>query len=647
MGKAKVEGEERLPRATRRAIRRRGLSRALGGRLLRAAVFSTLCLAMLPLALFAQAQSASSGFELDTATQRSLRDVVDASIQWHRAFLQNDADGVDRELGALVAQAQALGVERLPDVAASALLRAHEAAKDGDFVRAAWGLEAAEQLDPGTPELAFARAAVEWEQGSYPLAVVNSLQGYWQLWTQPTERSLWLHNLALWCWLSLLVAGALWLVVQVGRYGGAIAGSLNAAFARALPAPLVILLLLILGLAPLAFPLGLLWWFALWSVLLWGLFNGAERSVLVFVWLLVAAFPAFTHWQQQQVSLTLSPELRAVEALDQDRLYGDLFADLESLQDALPESRQVSYLVADLHRTLGQWESARNHYGAILDEEPEHLAALNNLGVYFFYQEDFGRASEYFQRATDAQADNALVFFNLNRSFSSRYLLADAQTALERAQRLDPSGVNQWLSQVDVVSVLELPAAETSRGIIRRELAQRTAPATATATPEEPTAAAPSSGESAPNSAALELADGDEDLSGAAGSVTEAQSEGLPWLGWAYGPLFLVGIVLAGALLSPITGRGASEEVDLGEGLDLLLRVLVPGLPSLREDRPWLGYVAIWPLSALLLLPIASRWAYRIPWDFAPGQASLGVLVTLGLVLLLLLRLLQQRRADL
>ena len=86
---------------------------------------------------------------------------------------------------------------------------------------------------------------------------------------------------------------------------------------------------------------------------------GNTTPAAVLIGLLAGVAPWIAAVEQQRVAIALSPPMRALANLSEGRLYGGLFADLQVLKAAIGGDPAVAELVADVHRTLGQWEEAR------------------------------------------------------------------------------------------------------------------------------------------------------------------------------------------------------------------------------------------------------------------------------------------------
>jgi tetratricopeptide (TPR) repeat protein len=541
-----------------------------------------------------------TGVEMTAPVRQTLKQLEEQWLQW---IVQNDRQSAESVVGDLLTTARQLGMTRLPDLSAGALARAVQAAREKDFPRARWALEAAERLDPGRPETAFATVTVARLQGDWPGALSAFAGGYPRLFAHPLERYLWLQNLLIWTLCLLLVSGGLFVAVQMATKGGGLFSDLVELFARRLPRPVAIAVALLGLLWPLALPDGPLWLILFWSLLLWGYASTSERIVMIALWLLVGLSPLLVNQQRRHVAVALSPPVQAMESLEEHRLYGGLFSDLGALRSLLPESTAVKHLLADVHRSLGQWELARSLYRQVLEDEPENHAALLNLGVYFFLKGDFGSAIQNFQKVATADPTNAAAYFNLSQAYSESYLFDEMKSAQQKARAIDDAGVSVWMNQQQRVVPLAGGLARTRE--IRRELL----------------ASWRTGGAGTPR---LEL-------------FRHGLSVGVA----------LSLILVAVALHFARRPFGYAERPMAGFGsLDRWGRALLPGLPSAEVGEGGRSFLGILMIAALLMLPLFGHLGYRIPWRYDPGNLASWVLAILGLSLVVAARLRRELSND-
>jgi tetratricopeptide (TPR) repeat protein len=532
-----------------------------------------------------------TGVEMTTPVRRTLKLIEEQWLQW---IVQNSRADSERVVDDLLNTARQLGMRRLPDLSVGAIARAHQAAQQGDFERARWALAAADRLDPGRPAVAFAEARVDLRQGSYLGALGAVIRGSLRVFGAPFERYLWWNGFLLWGLCLALFTGALFIAVQMVSKGGVLFQDLVAMFSRRLPRPAAIGATILLLLFPLALPSGLLWLPLFWSVLLWAYSSWSERSVLLVLWLLVGAAPILIASQSREVAVRLSPPDMAMESLLQHRLYGGLFTDLGVLRSLLPESTAVKHFLADVHRSLNQWDLANSLYLQVLEAEPDNVAAQMNLGAYAFLKGDFGTAINHFQKVSTTDPANAAAQFNLSQAYSESYLFDESKKALAQARQLGNSEVDLWVRNLSQQRVVTPDDGLQRIPEIRRQLMSTY-------------------------------------------RLQEGASANLElfrrWLS------LLVPVILVLLALSIHLARrpfGLTEKVTeprRHREHDRWQRILVPGLTSAEAGEGIRSYLSLLLAVGLLMLPLFGRLGYRIPWGYDPGNLLAWVLAVLGILL--------------
>ena len=402
----------------------------------------------LPGSALAQELGGAPGLELTSPVRQQLRLLTEHWRAWTRAYYQVEEEAAASALEQLKSAAARLGMSRLPDLSSAASSFAVLSAREGNFDRARWALDAARKLDPGRPEISFASAAVKRLDGDHLGALTSSLQGCAALLRLPVERGIWLHNVFLWLFYALFLSGGLFVALQMATKGGALFYDLARFMSPPMALPTADLLTVIVLVWPLALPSGLLWLAVYWSILLWGYGSVSEKVVFMVLWLSLGVGSLALSYQQRTVQLTLSPPVRALDNLAADRLYGALFSDLGVLRTLVSEHPSTRELTADLHRRFGQWEHARSLYTALIETEDlrgsDSAAALNNLGVYHHRRKDYGTAVNYFRQASQYDSEMAEAFFNLAQAYSQLYKFSDSNLAKAQAKEIDRDRVTAW-----------------------------------------------------------------------------------------------------------------------------------------------------------------------------------------------------------
>jgi tetratricopeptide (TPR) repeat protein len=566
-------------------------------------ILAILALLLLPVSAGAVSSRQLTGVEMTGPVRQTLKQLGEQWLEW---VVQNDRQEADQSVTDLLEIAHQLGMARLPDLAAGATAKAVQAARQKDFARARLALSAAERFDPGRPETAFAEATVDRLQGNWLGAAAARLRAYPRLFTHPLERYLWFQDLLFWILALLLVTGGLFLAVQMLTKGSALFQDLADLLGRKLPRPAALVLAGLALLWPLALPYGLIWLPLYWSVLLWGYAAPSERVVMIALWLLLGAAPQLLELQRQHLSVALSPSSQAMEALEEHRLYGSLFADLGVLRSALPESVAVKQLLADVHRSLGQWELARSLYRQVLEAEPDNTSAQLDLGAYALLKGDFGGAIQAFQKVAATDPRNAAAQYNLSQAYSGAYMFDEQKVALRKAQEIDLARVNQWMSNSQQ-RVVALAGGVARIPQIRRELV-------------------------------------------ATRGRREASAEGIElfrqWLSLA---LALGLVLVAGALHLARRPFGYPEravEIFPEGAIDRWGRILLPGVSSAEVGEGGRTFLALLVPTALLMLPLLGKLGVRIPWRYDPGNVLSWIIAALGLLLFFGVRIRRELRQE-
>lgn len=566
----------------------------------RSAADRTLLLALVALlpALPARGEEAATGFALTAPVRRTLALMQQDWGEWLSAYDREDQAAADGALERLRAGLTELGMSRLPELAIGAAARAEAAAGAGRIEWARQGLVAAEELDSGRPETAFAAARVE-RAARRPLAALGrQLQGYARGMSLPLERTLTFANLGLWASASLLIAGAAFVLVLMAVRGPRVVGVLLDGLGEQFSRPMRYLLAVLLLAWPILLPDGLFWLLLYWSALLWAQGTRADRVLLALLWVVMAVTPGLVNELRRRVAVRLAPMVRAVEDARGGRLQGELFDDLARLRGVLPASPAVRQLLADQHRRLGQCEVARPLYRQVLEVEPQNVGAHLDLGLCAFLRGELDEAIEGFRQAGALDPLAAAPYYNLSLAYSELYRFEQSGAALARAQQLDPARVARWIHRPGAVHAAAADAGLARGREIRDELLR---------------------------SWVLE----DE----------EAEQAG-PWRDLLGVPAAIGCLLLALLLrrLLPPPPRHLAPPTRLARRPEIARRVLLPGVAEMWAGETLPAFFALLALAALVLVLRMGTLGFRMPWGFHPPGGLLAALASLGLAVFFLLR---------
>lgn len=566
--------------------------------------------------------SASGGLPteipLTRSVQRNLAQIQERWIEWTGVFLKNQPERSESLVTGLLLSTRQLGLERLPDLSVAASGWALQAAiQDGDSTRAEWALDAAERFDPGRPETSLARARVRWHQGRSLAAVWSELEGYFRIVGTSPGDTLARANLTLWLLFTLLGAAGLFVALQMGVKGRRLFADLEALLARLGGLPPVVLraLVVVLLLWPLLLRGGVLWLLLFWSALLIAYGSLTERAVIFLSWGLIVLAPLGVAYERGQTRLALSPAMRGLEAVVENRLHGNLFQDLEQLAGLLPDDPAVIQLMADLHRRMGQWETALELYERVVELEPDNAWAWIDIGGYYFSKKDYGASHTRFDTAlehAEEPEEQVVAHYNKSQALQDQFLLNDAQRELQLAQEIDAGLVSRLQQQTVEQRVVTFDGGVARAPEIHRHLARRLLGPEDTDAGDGGAGTAPVGG------------NGEEGGGGESSSDAEA-----PLLGHMPGVLGAGALAILFWLLHP----GVPVPTSPPGGRSAFRDALVPGLASAREGEGFGAFTALWIPLAVLTLPLLVGLVYPLFPAYGDGTPALLILAVVGLTL--------------
>jgi tetratricopeptide (TPR) repeat protein len=334
-----------------------------------------------------------------------------------------------------------------------------------------------------------------------------------------------------------------------------------------------------------------------WSVALFVIVRTPERVALAMVIGVFCLAPWGLSEIERRMAIDSSPGMRALDHLAAGRLSSTLFADLGTLDAQLRDENAVKAVVADVHRRLGQWESARRLYTELAEAEPNNASPILGLGAYHFAKNDFKRAVEQFLRAVEVDPRSVEAFFNLSQSYGSAYLFEDSRSALARATAIAPDRVGQWVNSPPIERLVVPDPVVVRRAEIEMALTDR-----------RPTA-------------------------------TFGRIALWAWSLISWFLLVAIAIAAATAWSRRPRGREAADN-DLGpfERLPPLWTAVLPGAVSTAKGRPVLGWLAWVPFALGIALAAGSRWT-PVPSSPMVSSSTLALVAAiLGLGIWIALR---------
>ncbi len=525
---------------------------------------------------------------LTSPARGTLAAIQDNWLQWDSAFQRGEEGAAGIAIDDLLEAAAELGMTRLPEVCSAVLARATTSAADGGTARALWALDMAERLDPGRPEVEFARALVARHENRYLAMVVSELRGYARLASVPLFWRLALENLLIWGLATVIVAGVLFVALQLAVHGASLIDDIAEVVSRTRPVTTAYLAALVVFILPVLVPAA---WVVLplyWAILLFPYARPSERAVIGTIAAALVATPFLLSAQVRRVAVELSPPMEAARSLAERRLYGGLIGDVEALRAELPTSPAAIHLLADLHQDLGQIEYARVLYQRLIDVEPLNVAAHNNIGVYYQRRRETSQAIEHLERASAIDETRIEPHRNLWSLYRDYLAFEEAEQVLARVRAVAPNGVANWFTEQGPASIVGMRDGYTRSSEIRQSLRSAWKP-----------------------------------------GALESARDRCRWAARSRSAVFL----LIAGVIALLLGRHRSAARRLRRAAPPP-RALgwVPGFGALYSGHGWRAYFTVLLPVALLLLPRMTTLGYRLPWVFNPVTPTLWLIVVLLLI---------------
>src|SRR6056297_1573533 len=127
-------------------------------------------------------------------------------------------------------------------------------------------------------------------------------------------------------------------------------------------------------------------------------------------------------------------------------LLGEMEQALDYLQQAVlkDESPNILFNLANTYSGLDRPDEAIDTFLKVLELDPGHIGALNNLADEYEYRGDPDKAHELFHYLTHLQPDTALSHFNLGNFFLRQNQHIEAAKCYEKALENDEMFVDAY-----------------------------------------------------------------------------------------------------------------------------------------------------------------------------------------------------------
>lgn len=364
-----------------------------------------------------------------------------------KAFLADGADDKAGEQAELIkAFCREEGIRRLEPMAGALLAETQRHLENARYNRALAALDLAQSVDPGRPQIHFARASVFWQAaGRNGEAAVEWIKGVGASLTRSISDLSLFRRIALTFVVALAATIFLFSLIMVLRYQIPFRHEVEELVLRfaderlARPAGWILLVLPVLVWVAIG-------WVALyWLAITFRFMRRGERlTAVVLLLACLAALPIY-RGSVAVYGLTADPIVRTTLASASGEYDPDRIVRLRRLVDAHPNKAAYRFLLAGLYKNGRFFEEAFGAYKESLELDPALEQAYINLGNIFSTTGQYGEAIAHYQKAIEIAPGSVLAHFNMHLAQSESFKFREAESTLLRARELDSERVTELL----------------------------------------------------------------------------------------------------------------------------------------------------------------------------------------------------------
>ena len=361
------------------------------------------------------------------------------------AIESGDAAGAAKKTAELIELGKANGIRAFPLYAAAAAAYARQAAAQKNQAAADWANKAAEQLDPASPSVAFTKADAAADAKDWMTALRKAARGYINVFSGYRARLVSRGDMIVVALLALFVTAAVFAVALFIRHGRAAAHDFREILGVNITGGSVTVLAVALLFLPIFLWLGPAWLLVYWLIIFFGYANGAERTLIIVLALLVAAAPIVLDLVANRVAGVESPVLVAAIASEERGYHPDALRRLQELVNVVPDRPLLHLLLGNLHLMEGNEQAAANSYRRSL-ELRDSAGAHVNIGNLHFMDNDVPAAINEYQRAERLDSELAIAFYNHSVASGEAFHFDEQARMLDQAKRVDRAYIEKLSS---------------------------------------------------------------------------------------------------------------------------------------------------------------------------------------------------------
>lgn len=348
-----------------------------------------------------------------------------------------DIKGASAKLGQLLEQGRGRGTQRFLVFSESAagLAQAADTQKNAELSK--WAADAARQLDPKSPQVAFSEADRLMKQQDWPGVVKNLSAGVGRTFTDYSTSKLARNDLLVVLLLAIATSIVGLVIALFFRYCRPVAHDFREALSHRFSPGVTSVLAVAMLFLPLFLWLGPIWLVVFWLVLFFPYAEVTERALIVVSLLFLALLPLALHRASYAIAGTDSPVVRAAAASHERAYTPDTVKRIRLLSEALPEEPRVHLLLGNLESQEGNDAEAMTHYRKAGELDADFAGAFVNQGNLHFQNGDFQTALTQYQKASEIEPSLAIAHYNHSVTSGELYRFDEQGAKLAEARNLD------------------------------------------------------------------------------------------------------------------------------------------------------------------------------------------------------------------
>lgn len=373
-----------------------------------------------------------------------------------------DFPAADSRIAEMLENGKALGIRRYPIYAEAATALAREAARQNDADLAAWGISAANRLDPYSPAAPFTAADLARDRSDWGTALQSLFRGFGKVFSDRATATLARSDMLIVFTAALFLTAVAFALILLFRYGRAAAHDFRESLSPRFRAGMTTVLAFALLFLPLFLWLGPVWLILYWLLLFFGYARTVEKVFIVILFLLLAGLPVLLDWTAYRIAGVETPIVRAAIASTEQSYDPDASRRLRELIQAAPDEPLLHLLAGNLAVQEGDEQDALSHYRRAVELNDGLAGAHLNIGNLHFFNNDHLAAINSYSRAAERDDRMAIAWYNSSVASGELYRFNDQASSLDEAKTRDRGLVDRLVASPPVQKIImyKLPLGE-------------------------------------------------------------------------------------------------------------------------------------------------------------------------------------------